>query len=150
MMRHARIGEALFGASLLTVGLLALYKASALPAGSLREPDSGLFPVVIAVVLTVFAALSLRTLRHPGTEETAERAGVVRVLVLIAALGAYAWLLPRAGFLLCTVVMLVLLLRGLGRAGWTVTALASVGGAIACYYLFTRLGLPLPAGYFGC
>lgn len=148
-MRHARMGEALFGASLLAVGLFALYKASALPVGSLREPDSGLFPVAIAVVLTVFAALSLKTLRHPAAAETAERTGVVRVLILVAALGAYAWCLPRAGFLLCTTVMLVLLLRGLGRAGWTVTALGSMGGAVACYYLFTRLGLPLPTGYFG-
>ena len=148
-MRHARLGEALFGASLLAVGFFALYKASALPAGSLREPDSGLFPLAIAVVLAVFAALSLRTLRRPGPPHTAERAGVVRVVVLIASLGAYAWLLPRTGFLLCTVVLLALVLRGLGRAGWMVTALASVVGALACYYFFTRLGLPLPAGYWG-
>ena len=148
-MRHPRLGEALFGASLLAVGFFALYKASALPVGSLREPDSGLFPLAIAVVLAVFAALSLRTLRRPGPPHTAERPGVVRVVVLIASLGAYAWLLPRVGFLLCTAVLLALVLRGLGRAGWMVTALASVGGALGCYYLFTRLGLPLPAGYWG-
>ena len=148
-MLHARTGEALFGALLLAVGLFAIYKASALPPGSLREPDSGLFPIAIAVVLAVFAALSLRTLRHPGGAKTAERGGAVRVIVLIAGLAAYAWLLPRAGFLLCTVVLLALILRGLGRAGWTVTALASVVGAVACYYLFTRLGMPLPAGYLG-
>lgn len=148
-MPHPRLGEALFGASLLAVGFFALYKASALPAGSLREPDSGLFPLAIAVVLAVFALLSLRALRHPGPAQTAERSGVVRVVVLIAALGAYAWLLPRAGFLLCTLVLLVLVLRVLGRAGWIVTALASVAGALGSYYLFTRLGLPLPAGYWG-
>ena len=148
-MRNVRLGEALFGASLLAAGFFALYKASALPAGSLREPDSGLFPIAIAVLLTVFAALSLRTLRRPGPPQTAERAGVARVVVLIASLGVYAWLLPRAGFLLCTVVLLALVLRGLGRAAWMVTALASPGGALGCYYLFTRLGLPLPAGYWG-
>jgi hypothetical protein len=148
-MRHARLGEALFGASLLAVGFFALYKASALPTGSLREPDSGLFPLAIAVVLTVFAALSLSALGRPGPAQAAERSGVVRVLVLIASLGVYAWLLPRAGFLLCTLVLLALVLRGLGRAGRIVTALASVGGTLGCYYLFTRLGLPLPAGYWG-
>jgi hypothetical protein len=70
-------------------------------------------------------------------------------LVLIAALAAYALLLPRAGFLLCTIALLALVLRGLGHVGWVGTAIASVLTAIGCYYLFTRLGLPLPAGLIG-
>ena len=86
--------------SLLGVGLFAIFKASALPFGSLSEPDSGLFPVVIAVVLVLFSALSLGNRERPPVAATAERAGIVRVLVLIAALCAYAWFLPRAGFLI--------------------------------------------------
>jgi hypothetical protein len=148
-MRNGRLGETLFGASLLAIGLFAIYKAGALPFGNLSEPDSGLFPVAIAVLLVLFAVLSLGGRARPATADTAERAGIARVLVLIAALCAYAWFLPRAGFLICTVLLLVVMLRGLGRVGWIGTAVSAVVGAAGCYVLFTRLGLPLPAGVFG-
>ena len=148
-MRNARLGEALFGAFLLSAGLFALFKASAFPLGSLSQPESGLFPVAVAVALTVFAVLSLRTLRHSAGAPGAERAGIVRVVVLIAALAAYAWVLPRAGFVICTLALLVLLLRGLGRVGWTGTTAGALVGTLCCYVLFTRLGLPLPSGWFG-
>lgn len=149
LTRKARLGEALFGASLLGVGLFAIYKARALPFGSLSEPDSGLFPAAIAVLLALFAGLSLGGRDRTPVAAPAERAGIVRVLALIAALCAYAWFLPRAGFLICTVVLLAVVLRGLGRVGWIGTAVSAVAGAAGCYALFTRLGLPLPAGVFG-
>ena len=93
-----RLGETLFGVLLLGLGLISIYKAAALPFGSLGSPDSGLYPVYVGVALTLFAALSL-VARSPVTAEPVERAGVVRVFVLIAAVAIYAWLLPRAGFI---------------------------------------------------
>ncbi|HEV8518319.1 MAG TPA: tripartite tricarboxylate transporter TctB family protein [Burkholderiales bacterium] len=148
-MRAARLGEALFGALLLGLGLFAIYQASTLPVGSLRQPDAGLFPLAVSVVLTLPAALSLGARNHAQDSDTAERAGIVRVVVLIAALAAYAWLLPRVGFIVCTIALLVLMLRGLGRVGWLWTSVAAVTGTVACYVLFTRLGLPLPDGLLG-
>jgi putative tricarboxylic transport membrane protein len=147
-MRKARMGETLFGASLLGAGLFAIYKASALPFGSLREPDSGLFPVAVTVAFTLLAALSLAAPPLEGGSAP-DRAGMKRVLVLIGALVAYALLLPRAGFIVCTVALLALVLRGLGRVGWIGTAISSAVTTIGCYYLFTRLGLPLPSGLIG-
>ena len=145
---RSRPGEALFGVALLGLGLFAIYKASALPFGSVSSPDAGLFPVSIAVALTVFAALSLMA-RPTAAAESAERAGVVRVGVLIAAIAGYAMLLPRAGFIVCTLVLLAVVLRGLGRVGWLATIVCTIAGTLACYVLFTRLGMPLPAGLFG-
>ena len=147
-MRNARLGEGLFGAGLVALGAFAIYKAAALPIGRLNEPDSGLFPLAIGIVLSVFALLSLRA-RERSDRAPAERAGIARVLVLVAALAAYAWLLPRAGFIVCTLVLLALVLRGLGGARWAVTLVSAVAGTIGCYLLFTRLGLPLPMGVFG-
>ena len=95
------------------------------------------------------AALSLGARNCAQDSDTAERAGIVRVVVLIAALAAYAWLLPRVGFIVCTIALLVLMLRGLGRVGWLWTSVSAVTGTVACYVLFTRLGLPLPDGLLG-
>lgn len=144
---RARPGEALFGAMLLGVGLFAIYEASALPFGSWSEPDAGFFPVAIGVVLTVFAALSFTARPAPAGES--ERAGLLRVAVLIVATGVYAWFLPSVGFLICTFILLGLVLRGLGRVGWMATGIAAASGAVGCYFLFTRLGMPLPAGVLG-
>lgn len=147
-MRGVRLGEALFGASLVALGLFALYKARALPFGTVVEPDAGFFPLLIALLLSVFAVSALKQHRARAVAP-AERDGLVRVLVLIAATGAYAWLLPRAGFVVCTVVLLALVLRGLGRVGWLGTIVSAPAATVACYLLFTRLGMPLPTGLLG-
>lgn len=145
---RTRPGEALFGVALLGLGLFAIYQASALPFGSVSSPDAGLFPISIAVALTVFAALSL-VAGSTAAAGSAEREGIVRVCVLIAAVACYAVLLPRAGFIVCTLVLLAVMLRGLGRVGWLATIVCASAGTLACYVLFTRLGMPLPAGLFG-
>ena len=78
----------------------------------------------------------------------AEPGSVARVSILTAMIAAYAWLLPTVGFILCTIVLLVVLLR-LGNVGWAPTIISATGGAAACYLLFTRLGMPLPSGLLG-
>lgn len=147
-MGGGRLGERLFGLFLLGVGLFAIYRSSLLPAGTVRTPDAGLFPFWISIALTVLVACSL-AVRAPGALVPAERLGVARAAVMMAAIGFYAILLPWLGFLLCTVALLALTLRGLGRVGWLWTTVWAFGGTVGCYLLFTRLGLPLPAGVLG-
>lgn len=149
MTRGVPRGERVFGAALVGVGLVALYKANSLPLGNLREPGSGFFPVVVAVALVLFAALAL-TSRNPEADKSpAEPGGAARMWVLSVMVAAYAWFLPSVGFVLCTVVLLGLLLRGVGDVGWLSTVICAAGGAAGCYFLFTRLGMPLPSGLLG-
>ena len=148
-MRGALRGGKIFGAALVAVGIFALYKAASLPLGNLREPDSGFFPVVVAVALTLFAALSISSRTPEADTAQAEPGGLARVWILAALLAAYAWFLPSVGFVLCTAVLLGVLLRGLGRVNWRSTVLYAGGGAAGCYFLFSRLGLPLPSGLLG-
>lgn len=147
-MRSVLRGERVFGATLVGTGLFALYKANEFSLGNLREPDAGFFPVVVAVALIVFAVLAV-TGSADVDKPRAEPGGVARVGVLIAVLAAYAWLMPFVGFVLCTVVLLGVLLRGLGGAGWPATLIGAIGGAVGCYLLFSRLGMPLPPGLLG-
>jgi hypothetical protein len=148
-MKRAPGGHALFSAFLLGLGLIAIYKAGALPIGTLPEPDAGLFPLATAIALSVLAGIAIAT-REPARVDCApHRAGLTRVVMMVVAIAAYAWLLPRAGFLLGTLALLTFMLRALGRVGWTGTLVGGGVGAVACYFVFTRLGLPLPAGWFG-
>jgi hypothetical protein len=120
-------------AALMAFGLAVLYDATDLHFGTTRQPGTGFFPT-------------------PGPqsgEEPVEASGQARVWVVIAALAVYAGLVKAAGFILCTAILLFLLLRVIGRASWAGTAIGVLSGSIGCYWIFTRLGLPLPTGLLG-
>ena len=137
-------------AALVALGLAALYKGSSLPFGTVREPDSGFYPSLICVALIVFAAVSFASAEAPSPPEDAPHPrGTLRVWVVVVALGAYVWALVPVGFLLCTAALIFILLRGMGAVAWLPSLVLAVLGAAACYGLFTRLGVPLPAGILG-
>lgn len=137
-------------AALIGLGLAALYEASSLPFGTARQPDSGLFPVSVTVALILFAAIAIADGPPPPRgEATAETGGNARIWAVIVALAVYAGLITPVGFIVSTAALLVLLLRGIGRVSWAASAAGAVLGSVGCYWLFTRLGMPLPAGILG-
>ena len=147
--RRGRIRERLPAAALVGLGLAALYEASHLPFGTMRQPDSGFYPILVCVALTVFGVCSVAEAPPPSEEVATDSGGQARVWLVIVALAVYAWALVPVGFLLCTAALLVLLLRGIGRVPWAAAVASAALASIACYGLFTRLGLPLPAGLLG-
>jgi hypothetical protein len=139
-------------AAFMALGLAALYNASSLPFGTARQPGSGFFPILTCVALVVFAAVSLAAGKSTLPAEDAAQsrgAGAARVWLVVFALAAYAGALVPAGFVLCTAALLLLLLRGIGAASWTVSATLALIGSIGSYWAFVKLGLPLPAGLLG-
>ena len=144
------LGRRLPSAALVLLGLAALYKASDLSFGSLRQPDSGFYPTLICIALIVLGVVSLLNREPAGEPEAApEPSGTLRVWVVVAALAVYALVLKPVGFLICTSALLVLLLKGMGGVSWRGSALSAVLASVACYVLFTRLGVALPAGILG-
>jgi hypothetical protein len=148
--RRAKLRGRLPAAALIGVGLAGLYAASGLSFGTVRQPGSGFFPTLICILLVAFGGLALaQPVDAAPREEAGNSPGHARVWLTIAALAAYAWTLTPVGFLACTVVLLLLLLRGIGGTSWRASLSAAAIGSLACYALFTRLGMPLPAGILG-
>jgi putative tricarboxylic transport membrane protein len=135
--------------ALIGLGLAALTEASGLSFGTLRQPGSGFYPTLVCIALIAFGALSLGAAAPPSSSSAAEAGGHARVGLVVAALAAYVWALTPVGFLLCTVALLLLLLRGIGGVSWLASTAAAALGALACQALFTRLGMPLPVGLIG-
>jgi hypothetical protein len=134
-------------AALMALGLAALYKASSLPFGTVREPDSGFYPILICIALVAFAGISFASPEQARPSEgDSHPRGSLRVWGIVVAMVLYVWALGAVGFLLCTAALVVLLLRGMGALPWLHSVVAAVVAAAACYALFTRLGVPLPAG----
>lgn len=155
-MQAERLGERVFGAALAGIGLIALVAGRDLPFGTMREPGAGFFPLTVATALMVFAVLSMfgmdsaaeeRPAVHETEHETERTA--VRAWILAALVALYAWLLPLAGFVLCTTVLLAVVLGVAGRVdrvSWLRAIAIAVVAAAGCWFLFTRLGMPLPGG----
>jgi putative tricarboxylic transport membrane protein len=135
--------------ALIGLGLAALIEASGLSFGTLRQPGSGFYPMLVCIALIAFGALSLAAAGPAPSSAAAQAGGHARVWLVVAALLAYVWVLIPVGFLLSTMALLLLLLRGIGGVAWLGSTTAAALGAVACYALFTRLGMPLPAGLLG-
>jgi hypothetical protein len=135
--------------ALIGLGLAALTEASGLSFGTLRQPGSGFYPTLVCVALIAFGALSLAAAGPAPSSAAAQPGGHARVWLVVAALMAFVWALNPVGFLLCAAVLLLFLLRGIGGVSWLASITAAALGALACYALFTRLGMPLPAGLLG-
>jgi hypothetical protein len=141
------IARRLPAAALIGLGFAALYGASGLPFGTVRQPDSGFFPTLVSLALIVFSAVALADTApvSPHAKAVDARAPA-RIWTVVAAVAAYAWVMPSAGFLVCTAALLVVLLRGIGRVSWPASVAVALLASVVCYGLFTRLGLPLPPG----
>ena len=122
--------------------------------GTMRVPQTGFFPWVLATLLLIlcvilfaqglFGAKSDRPPDHILPE------GWSRIVFTLAAMIGFALVLERLGFLLTTFFLMLLLLRAIESQRWSKVFFAALLTAVGSYALFGWiLGIPLPAGVFG-
>jgi hypothetical protein len=74
----------------------------------------------------------------------------VRMAAIVVGLAAIAIVMPRLGFILTVVPVMVVLMQAVERQSWMTVLIVSVVSTIAVYLLFTRLlGTSLPRGLLG-
>lgn len=138
--------DRLSGLVVMLIAVIAIIEAMPLPFGSLRAPGAGFFPQSLSVLLLIFGGgIVLRSLGG-----SAERIGFDSRswLVGAAAVGfiAYALILPFAGFVLATIGIMLLVMRGLSGMPWRQALLIAVLSVVISYIGFSELGVPLPRG----
>lgn len=122
--------------------------------GTMRVPQTGFFPWVLATLLLIlcvilfaqglFGAESDRPPNHILPE------GWSRIAFTLAAMVGFAVMLERLGFLLTTFFLMILLLRAIESQRWSKVFFVALFTAIASYGIFGWiLGIPLPGGVFG-
>jgi putative tricarboxylic transport membrane protein len=138
----------------LGLGLFAVWQGQKLGYGSLSDPGTG-FPVFWAGMLIVgFAAVVVgqAVLEEGGATVASLWRGARwhRVVVVLAALGAYAALFSTLGFLLCTLALLSLLLLGVERVSWRLAVPLILVATFGTWFAVTRwLKILLPVGVLG-
>jgi hypothetical protein len=149
-LSNSRIGrlfghpDRLSGAVLSLLAVVALIEAASLPYGTVRAPDAGFFPKTLAALLLFFGLgivfNSFLTKAHAVQFTTRSW----QVAIAAAAFIAYALVLQKAGFVIATIALMLLVMRGLGGMSWKQSLLITVPGVMLCYFALVQFGVPLP------
>ena len=144
MSRMDKVPASIF----LAIGIIALITMQQLPFGTIHEPDSAFFPVLLSLLLII---LSLVLFVKSVVSKLAGQAGFwkdrwPKLIPSVAALVAYAFLLKSAGYVICTFFILILYGR-LEKCSWKASLLISVLCTLLSYSVFRwYLKSPLPQG----
>jgi putative tricarboxylic transport membrane protein len=134
-----RIGPVL----VLAVGVGALVGAVGLSLGELTEPGPGLWPFIVALLLTG-TSLVLVVVDDPADYER-WTAGTARIAAGLAGLAVFVVAFDVIGFVLPAFLMLLLWLRVFGGETWRWALGLALAGSVGLYVLFDEvLGVPFP------
>jgi putative tricarboxylic transport membrane protein len=139
--------DAIVAAVALTLSATAVYESSKLPFGTIHSPGPGFFPWWTSVLI-VLLALVLMVQALTGSSTAGERSGrIAKVALLVVVLSAYTFLLDSLGYLICTFLLVLFMLRALDPQRWTVALGMAVISAVGSYVVFAVwLRVPLPRG----
>lgn len=136
----------------LALGAGVIHAGLDLELGSPGDPGSGFMLFWVGVAMVGLSAIVLvNGVRGPAPSRPLWRgARWSKIVAVVAALVAYAWLLERLGFVLTTVLLLVFLFKVVEPQRWWVALTGAVASALIAYVVFKMwLGAQLPAGVPG-
>jgi len=152
---RARVGPFLVGAGMVAIGIVLLTQVFAIPAEGFGLQGPRFFPMLavvlwLALAVTYLAQHTTALLRRRGGMP-AERFDHTRaVLVLLALLVAYAFLLAPLGYWIASSLLFIGCARTLGSRNLMRDVTIGVLLSLAVYLAFTRaLGVRLPEGVLG-
>jgi putative tricarboxylic transport membrane protein len=133
-------------------------EAFRLPMGEMRDPGAGFFPLLIALVTGLLALIALaqafRTKPEKGDGSQAsspeEPFRWWSLVIIVAALAAYALTLQTVGFLVDTFLFMFLLVKVIEPQGWAKSVIAALITAVASELFFNvLLQAQIPKGILG-
>ncbi len=138
----------------LILSVFAFTASLRLGVGALRSPGPGFIPFWASGCLAFFAFILLGFTLAAKTQAVrrgngAKESHSANHLIVIAALTVYCLALEKAGYLLATFGLMMVLFR-LGKMKYSAIVLDSLLASLSSYGLFAYvLGTPLPRGIFG-
>ncbi len=140
--------------SILAAGMI--WAALGLPYGNVHNPGPGFFPLWLGMILGGMSiAFLVQTTRGKESERTLrdileEDVRWGKVLLVIAGLILYGFLMDYIGFLIVTFLLMALLLRFIEPQPWKAVIGWALGGSVGSYLIFeVWMKLRLPKGFWG-
>jgi hypothetical protein len=150
--------EAIGGMVLLLFGMVTIILALRMTIGTFRAAGTGLFPLLLGILLMILSGLFLLNLLLQKEKELEEKEGPVEAapgslkpVILFLGMMALATLFFNSlGYPLIAFLLMVALLKILGMKRWAPNILLSFITSVASYFLFVQwLKIPLPKGWLG-
>jgi len=138
------------GIAWLAFGLFVAWQGWQSGLGVLREPGSGFAVFWAGVIATGLACvIVLNALVEGGPAISALWAGTrwQKVLLVIALLLVFGFFFEQIGFVLCTLSLLLVLMRFIDPVPWWQAIVVSVGAALSVWFILAKfLRIQLPSG----
>ena len=130
------------------LGAAAIFESAKLPLGTVRNPGQGFFPWWTSVVIVLLAIVLLaQVLTSRSSTNQRARGRIAKVTALLLVLAAYTLLLDSLGYLLCTFLLVLFMLRVTDTQRWPVALSMALLTALGSYVVFAIwLSVPLPRG----
>lgn len=126
----------------LAVGVVAVVLSTRLGVGSLRQPEPGLWPLIVSGGVCLFALTSLLDDRQ---DQDPESLAMGRLIAGVAALGLFVLAFQHLGLVVPTFLTITLWLRTLAGESWRLAFVIGAGATASLWLLFVRLlGVPFP------
>ena len=132
----------------LAFGAAAAFESAKLPFGTIHNPGQGFFPWWASVVVVLLATILLiQALRLRASTALDKSGRIAKVVALLVALAAYTFLLDPLGYLICTFLLVLFMLRATDPQRWPVALGVAAITAVGTYVVFAIwLSVPLPRG----
>ena len=148
--------ELISGIVIFLFGAVTTLLSLSMPIGTFRTPGTGMFPLILGILLMFLSGLFLLRL-FLKTQATREKSSTVEILgssrQLILFFGTMVLVtlfFNRLGYPLSSFLLMLALLKTLGMKRWSLNILLSLGTAAVCYFLFVQwLNIPMPKGWVG-
>ena len=147
--------EVLSAGFLSCLGIFYLLYSWQYESGTLAGPGPGFFPRILAIILigsNLWLLLRALLRRKEGTRlrtllEGTDARGILTAGAVVAAIILYLLILPAAGFLLASPLLVLFLARVMGGKSWIGNLLLAVISSACTYWLFwIIMRVPIPMG----
>ena len=136
--------------ALIIFALLVIWESRQLPLGTLRQPGPAFIPILLALLLLMFAVFLVLTSSRAPSLSSITWTEWRHALAILAASLFSVFAIERLGYRLTVLLVLGFLVKLLEQRSWIVSLSIAFTLSFGSFFLFyTVLRVPLPQGPFG-
>ncbi|HKX48936.1 MAG TPA: tripartite tricarboxylate transporter TctB family protein [Candidatus Binatia bacterium] len=136
--------------ALIIFALLVIWESRQLPLGTLRQPGPAFIPILLALLLLMFAVFLVLTSSRAPSLSSISWTEWRHALAILAASLFSVFAIERLGYRLTVLLVLGFLVKLLEQRSWIVSLSFAFTLSFGSFFLFyTVLRVPLPQGPFG-
>jgi putative tricarboxylic transport membrane protein len=138
---------------LLLFSIYVCSESAQLGLGAIHKPGSGFISfwsgIFLGVVALILLIQNIRVAKGNKAQEAKEKTNWKAGTIILVSLFGYILFLQHLGFIITTILFVLVLLKWIEKKGWALSILTSLILAFACYYVFRiLLHAELPKGLF--